>query len=69
MVDTAGAGADSAPVKANRKLAVAAKSLVVLRAFTAPEVEPDHSVAASLASLAGVQAVSAAAVAAKAKAT
>jgi isoamylase len=53
VVDTAGAGADSAPVKAGEVISVTAKSLVVLRAFTAPAVEPDHSVAASLASQAG----------------
>ena len=50
VVDTAGAGADSAPVKAGQRIPVAAKALVVLRAFTTPEAEPDHSVAASLLS-------------------
>jgi len=55
VVDTAGAGADSAPVRAGQVIPVAGKALVVLRAFTAPEAEPDHSVAASLASLAGSQ--------------
>ena len=53
VVDTAGAGADSTPVKAGNTISVAAKALVVLRAFTSPAVEPDHSVAASLASHAG----------------
>jgi len=53
VVDTAGGGADSAPVKAGQTFPVTAKALVVLRAFTAPTTEPDHSVAASLASLAG----------------
>ena len=67
VVDTAGAGADSAPLKANEMVSVGAKSLVVLRAFTTPDVEPDHSVAASLASMVGTHAVAAAAVAAKAK--
>ncbi len=52
VVDTAGAGADSAPLDAGAVIPIGAKSLVVLRAFTTPEVEPDHSVAASLASLA-----------------
>ena len=52
VVDTAGAGADSAPIKAGRTIPVASKALVVLRAFTTPDVEPDHSVAASLASMA-----------------
>ncbi len=60
VVDTAGAGADSAPVKAGQTIPVTAKALVVLRAFTAPAVEPDHSVAASLASLAGAVTPSAA---------
>ena len=53
VVDTAGAGADSEPVKATATIPVAAKAVVVLRAYTSPEVEPDHSVAASLASAAG----------------
>jgi glycogen operon protein len=61
VVDTAGAGADSTPVKAGHTISVAAKALVVLRAFTSPVVEPDHSVAASLASLAGAVTPSAAA--------
>ncbi|MEY2849087.1 MAG: hypothetical protein RI885_1754 [Actinomycetota bacterium] len=49
VVDTAGAGADSPPLQAGDVVPVGAKSLVVLRAYLAPEVEPDHSVAASLA--------------------
>ena len=53
VVDTAGAGADSAPLDAGVTVPIGAKSLVVLRAFTAPEVEPDHSVAASLAVMTG----------------
>ena len=40
-------------MKAGQVITVTAKSLVVLRAFTSPAVEPDHSVAASLASFAG----------------
>ncbi|HKU34899.1 MAG TPA: glycogen debranching protein GlgX [Paenarthrobacter sp.] len=51
MIDTAGEGADADVVKADQILMIAAKSLVVLRAHTSPEVEPDHSVAASLAAL------------------
>ena len=51
IIDTAGEGADSEPVHAGGMLSVAAKSLVVLRAHSAPEEEPDHSVAASLAAL------------------
>jgi isoamylase len=52
VVDTAGRSADSGDHPAGTKLTVSAKSLVVLRAHIAPEVEPDHSVAASLAVLA-----------------
>jgi glycogen operon protein len=51
VVDTAGAGADSEPIKATATIPVAAKAVVVLRAYTAPDSEPDHSVAASLAEL------------------
>ncbi|WP_284976403.1 glycogen debranching protein GlgX [Arthrobacter sp. efr-133-TYG-104] len=51
MIDTAGEGAEAGVVKPDQTLTVAGKSLVVLRAHTAPEVEPDHSVAASLAAL------------------
>ncbi|MFF2315464.1 glycogen debranching protein GlgX [Arthrobacter sp. NPDC058097] len=51
IIDTAGEGADSKPADAGTILSVAAKSLVVLRAHSAPEEEPDHSVAASLAAL------------------
>ncbi|MCU1638667.1 MAG: treX [Microbacteriaceae bacterium] len=64
VVDTAGVSADTAHVKAGLVISVEAKALVVLRAFTQPEVEPDHSVAASLASLAGSQAQGAASAAA-----
>ncbi|MET4781414.1 glycogen debranching protein GlgX [Glaciihabitans sp. UYNi722] len=53
VVDTAGAEADSAPRKAGEVVPVEAKSLVVLRAWNAPEADVDHSVAASLSSLAG----------------
>ena len=55
VIDTAGAYADSDPVAADTQLTVAAKSMVVLRAHEAEE-EHDHSVAASLAALAGSKA-------------
>lgn len=51
IIDTAGHNADTEPVQAGGALPVDAKSLVVLRAHTVEEVEPDHSVAASLAAL------------------
>ncbi|MGY4540537.1 isoamylase [Arthrobacter sp. UYNi723] len=51
IIDTAGHNADTEPVQAGDALPVDAKSLVVLRAHTVPDVEPDHSVAASLAAL------------------
>ncbi|GAP55718.1 maltooligosyl trehalose synthase, partial [Arthrobacter sp. Hiyo6] len=51
IIDTAGHNADTEPVDAGGVLPVDAKSLVVLRAHSVPEVEPDHSVAASLAAL------------------
>jgi glycogen operon protein len=51
IIDTAGHNADTEPVMAGGSLPVDAKSLVVLRAHSTPEVEPDHSVAASLAAL------------------
>lgn len=51
MIDTGAEGAVADVVKPEQILMVAGKSLVVLRAHTAPEVEPDHSVAASLAAL------------------
>ncbi len=52
VVDTAGTGADSAPRQAGEFLPVPAKSLTVLRAYIPVDVEPDHSVAASLIALA-----------------
>jgi glycogen operon protein len=55
VVDTAGAGADSTPVRSGHVISVTRKALVVLRAFIAPAVEPDHSVAASLASITGAK--------------
>ncbi|WP_051422903.1 glycogen debranching protein GlgX [Arthrobacter sp. MA-N2] len=51
IIDTAGGGADTEPVLAETVLGVGAKSLVVLRAHSVPDTDPDHSVAASLAAL------------------
>jgi len=56
VIDTSGELADTEPRKATDVLQVVAKSLVVLRAWVAPEVEIDHSVAASLSAQAGTQA-------------
>jgi isoamylase len=56
VIDTSGELADSAPRRAGDTLPVIAKSLVVMRAWVAPEVEIDHSVAASLSAQAGTQA-------------
>jgi isoamylase len=53
VVDTAGISADSELRTAGSAVAVESKSLIVLRAHVEPEVEPDHSVAASLAVLVG----------------
>jgi isoamylase len=50
VIDTGGAGADSLPRPAGAVHTVMARSLVVLREYHEPEVAPDHSVAASLAS-------------------
>jgi isoamylase len=49
MVNTAGEGTDSEPIAAHSEVPVQGKSLVVLRAYLQAEVEPDHSVSASLA--------------------
>jgi len=49
VVDTAGAGVDDVPRPAGAIQTVSSRSLVVLRAYAAPESKPDHSVAASLA--------------------
>jgi glycogen operon protein len=57
LVDTAGAEADSIPRPAGAMLTVQAKSLVILQEHSAPEPEVDHSVAASLASLAATSAI------------
>ncbi|MFK4638381.1 glycogen debranching protein GlgX [Paenarthrobacter histidinolovorans] len=51
MIDTAGGGAEAGVIKPDQILSVGGKSLVVLRAHSTPEIEPDHSVAASLAAL------------------
>ena len=51
QIDTAGEGAEAGVVKPDQILMVGGKSLVVLRAHSTPEIEPDHSVAASLAAL------------------
>jgi len=48
VIDTAGKSADSEPLKATATVPITAKAIIVLRAYTAPETEPDHSVAASL---------------------
>jgi len=50
VIDTGGEGADSEPRPAGAIHTVMARSLVVLREYHLPEVAPDHSVAASLAS-------------------
>ncbi|MGW9403192.1 glycogen debranching protein GlgX [Arthrobacter sp. NPDC055585] len=55
VIDTAGEGADGDPVSSDGKLQVAAKSMVVLRVHPQEEEVHDHSVAASLAALAGAK--------------
>jgi glycogen operon protein len=55
VIDTSGELADSAPRKAGDRIPIMAKSLVVLRAWTAVEIEVDHSVAASLSAQAATQ--------------
>ena len=49
VIDTAGKTADSAPKKRGAAFKLEARSMLVLRAHSGPEIEPDHSVAASLA--------------------
>ncbi len=49
VVDTAASSTVSALVEAGDSLPLASRSLVVLRQHGAPEAEPDHSVAASIA--------------------
>jgi isoamylase len=55
VVDTSGRNTDRGPVRAGNQLLLDPRSLVVLQAHQAPEVEVDHSVAASLAGLATAQ--------------
>jgi isoamylase len=52
LVDTSDQAATAQPLKAGSVLNLAAKSLVVLRAHSGPEVEVDFSAAASLAVMA-----------------
>jgi isoamylase len=52
VVDTGGTEAEPDLVKAGQTIPLQAKALVVLRAYTEAPSEPDHSVAASLASIA-----------------
>ncbi|OMH23205.1 glycogen debranching enzyme GlgX [Tersicoccus phoenicis] len=51
VIDTAGTAEEDVVHEAGQECVVAERSMVVLRAFIEPEVEPDHSVAASLAVL------------------
>ncbi len=53
VIDTGGAVDDTRPLAASAVFAMQDRSLVVLREHTQPEVEPDHSVAASLAAQVG----------------
>jgi glycogen operon protein len=53
VINTAGEGVDSKPVNAGETLEVPSKSVSILKSHTEPEVEPDHSVSASLAVQAG----------------
>ncbi|HSN34811.1 MAG TPA: glycogen debranching enzyme, partial [Arthrobacter sp.] len=52
LVDTSDQANTGEPLKAQSVLKLAAKSMVVLRAHSGPEVEVDYSAAASLASMA-----------------
>ncbi|WP_066042739.1 glycogen debranching protein GlgX [Herbiconiux solani] len=56
VIDTAGEAADSQVFKAGGTMTVEARSMVVLRVHVENEVEPDHSVAASLTAQADVSA-------------
>jgi glycogen operon protein len=49
VIDTAGRTADSDPKSGGDSFELEGRSMLVLRAHREPEVEPDHSVAASLA--------------------
>jgi isoamylase len=53
VISTAGEEAGGKPLQAGETLKLPAKSLAVLRAYTEPEAEPEVSVSASLAVLAG----------------
>jgi isoamylase len=53
VIDTGGAVDDTRPLPASAVFPMQDRSLVVLREHTQPEVEPDHSVAASLAAQVG----------------
>ncbi|MET1034458.1 MAG: glycogen debranching protein GlgX [Arthrobacter sp.] len=55
VIDTAGAYADAKPVDAGSKVTVVGRSMLVLRAHEQDDADPDHSVAASLAALAGAK--------------
>jgi glycogen operon protein len=55
VIDTAGRSADSEPKSAGDTFTLEGRSMLVLRAHTEPVVEPDHSVAASLAVRTGGQ--------------
>jgi glycogen operon protein len=55
VVDTSGRNTDRGALRAGNQLTLEARSLVVLQAHQAPEVEIDHSVAASLAVLTNSQ--------------
>ena len=52
VIDTAGKYADGQIRKARTSITLDGKSMVVLRAYEAPEEEPDASVAASVAAYA-----------------
>jgi glycogen operon protein len=53
VLDTSGVSTDSAPHAPGSNLTLAAGSMIVLREHAEPDVDPDHSVAASLAVNAG----------------
>jgi glycogen operon protein len=52
-IDTGGRRDGSVPLKAESTLRLEERSVIVLREHVAPEEEPDSSVAASLAAMAG----------------
>ncbi len=55
VIDTAGRSTDAAPMAGGTTFALEGRSMRVLRAHTEPDIEPDHSVAASLAVRTGGQ--------------